>query len=95
MAKQPLTLSQIAAHVLRHPRPAISVIAEAWLFPAQYEIQLIEATEMARRNGIVVAYTPQLEESNLIWHRIVLKGDKQIVAWLIVELEAIAQGLRG
>ncbi len=94
MAESLPPLSQIAANVLRHPRPMIAVVAEAWLFPAQYEIQLIEAAEMARRNGIVVAYTPQLEESKLFWHRVILKGDKQIVAWLIMELEAIAHGLR-
>lgn len=95
MAKQPLTLSQIAAKVLLHPRPIIAVIAHAWVFPSQHEIALIEAVEMARRNGVIAVYTPREADGALTWHRIILKGDPQIVAWLIVELEAIAQGLRG
>lgn len=94
MAAQSLTLSQIAARVLAHPRPEITVISEEWAFPLAYEIPLIEAVEMARRNGVVMVYTPRERNGMLVWYKIVLKGKTQLVAWLALELQAIANGLR-
>ena len=92
-------LSQFAELVLRRAEETgageSTVTIRSLNSPLRYEMQLLEAIEMARQNGVSVLYTRTVDGSTLVWHRFHCSGRPDFLAWLFYELESIANGERG
>ena len=89
------TLSEFADFILQQGDGAIVTLDIGLVAsPIVHEQMLLEAVAMARTSGAIVLFSRTVSGDLLQWHRFHCEGSRNVLVWLLLELESISNGER-